>query len=161
MSRYKHKCIRITSYSQRVKQQKRHKVWNKGIKTMQLLILTIYSNERLYISCQKHIVDSLLLSSRCKTNYMKNYSLLHAHFTGELKDVENLFLENAYSENFMFWNDICCRYTLWLPLCIGYRSYITIIKELNGTSAASEPLNFFIIVIYNLWPTYSFLLPSH
>ena len=25
-------------------------------------------------------------------------------------------------------------------------------------SAASEPLNFFIIVIYDLWPTYSFLL---
>ena len=30
-----------------------------------------------------------------------------------------------------------------------------------GTSAASEPLYFFIIVIYDLWPTYSFLLPSH
>ena len=27
-----------------------------------------------------------------------------------------------------------------------------------GTSAASEPLNFFIIVIYDLRPTYSFLL---
>ena len=26
-----------------------------------------------------------------------------------------------------------------------------------GTSAVSEPLNFFIIVIYDLWPTYSFL----
>ena len=25
-----------------------------------------------------------------------------------------------------------------------------------GTSAASEPLNLFIIVIYYLWPTYSF-----
>ena len=27
-----------------------------------------------------------------------------------------------------------------------------------GTSAGSEPLNFFIIVIYDLGPTYSFLL---
>ena len=27
-----------------------------------------------------------------------------------------------------------------------------------GTSAASEPLNFFIIVICDLWPTYSVLL---
>ena len=27
-----------------------------------------------------------------------------------------------------------------------------------GTCAASEPLNFFIYVIYDLWPTYSFLL---
>ena len=26
-----------------------------------------------------------------------------------------------------------------------------------GTSAACEPLNFFIIVIYDPWPTYSFL----
>ena len=30
-----------------------------------------------------------------------------------------------------------------------------------GTSAASEPLNSFIIVIYDLWPTYSFLLFFH
>ena len=28
-----------------------------------------------------------------------------------------------------------------------------------GTSAASEPLNSFVIVIYDLWPTYSFLPP--
>ena len=27
-----------------------------------------------------------------------------------------------------------------------------------GKSAASEPPDFFIIVIYDLWPTYSFLL---
>ena len=30
-----------------------------------------------------------------------------------------------------------------------------------GISAASEPLNFFKIVIYDLWPTYSFLLLFH
>ena len=30
-----------------------------------------------------------------------------------------------------------------------------------GTSAASEPLNSFIIVIYDLWPTYFFLLLFH
>ena len=28
-----------------------------------------------------------------------------------------------------------------------------------GTNAASEPLYFIIIVIYDLWPTFSFLLP--
>ena len=27
------------------------------------------------------------------------------------------------------------------------------------TSAASEPLNFFIIVLYDLWPTYCFSVP--
>ena len=30
-----------------------------------------------------------------------------------------------------------------------------------GTSAASEPLNFFIILIYDLRPTFSFLLLFH
>ena len=30
-----------------------------------------------------------------------------------------------------------------------------------GTSTVSEPLDFFIIVIYDLWPTYSFLLLFH
>ena len=35
-------------------------------------------------------------------------------------------------------------------ICIGYRSYITIIKELSGNELASEPLNCFIIVIYDL-----------
>ena len=28
-----------------------------------------------------------------------------------------------------------------------------------GTSAANESLNFFLIVIHDLWPTYSFLFP--
>ena len=43
--------------------------------------------------------------------------------------------------------------------CIGYRSNITSIKEISGNKLASEPLNFFIIVIYDLLPTYNFLLP--
>ena len=30
-----------------------------------------------------------------------------------------------------------------------------------GASAASEPRNFFMIVVYDLWPTYSFLLLLH
>ena len=44
----------------------------------------------------------------------------------------------------------------FLAACISH------CKTLNnpGTSVASEPLNFFIIVIYDLWPTYSFLLSS-
>ena len=44
-------------------------------------------------------------------------------------------------------------------LSIGYRSYITIIKELSGTSAASEPDNCFIIVTYDLYDC--FLLIFH
>ena len=47
----------------------------------------------LMISCQKHKIDSLLLSLRCITNYMKTCSFLHAHFTESLKMVENLFIE--------------------------------------------------------------------
>ena len=39
---------------------------------------------------------------------------------------------------------------LFQPIGIGYRSYITIIKELSGKSPASEPLYFFVIVIYDL-----------
>ena len=41
-------------------------------------------------------------------------------------------------------------------LFIGHTSYNTIMKEL---SVAREPLSFFIIVICDLWPTYTFLLP--
>ena len=33
---------------------------------------------------------------------------------------------------------------------IGYRSYITIIEELSGNERSECPLNFFIIVIYDL-----------
>ena len=41
---------------------------------------TIYSHETYQDNCQKHKIDSLLLSSRCMKNYMKNCSFLHAHF---------------------------------------------------------------------------------
>ena len=41
---------------------------------------------------------------------------------------------------------------------VGYKSNITIINEFSGTSVASEQFNLFIIVIYDLLPTYSFLL---
>ena len=40
-------------------------------------------------------------------------------------------------------------------MLIGDRSYVTIMKEL------SEPLNSFIIVIYDIRPTYSFPLLFH
>ena len=38
--------------------------------------------ELLKISCQKHNIDSLLLSSRCMTNYMKGCSYLHINESG-------------------------------------------------------------------------------
>ena len=41
--------------------------------------LAIKSRKHLKISCQKYKIDSLLLSPRCMTNYMKSCSFLHAH----------------------------------------------------------------------------------
>ena len=51
--------------------------------------LTIYSNS----TSQEHRICSLLLSSRCMTNYMKTCSFLHANFTKTIKVFENLFLK--------------------------------------------------------------------
>ena len=45
--------------------------------------LAIYSHgtsRDTFVSYQKHKIDSLLLSSRCMTNYMKSCSFLHVHF---------------------------------------------------------------------------------
>ena len=59
--------------------------------------------------------DSLVQSSRYKTIYIKTYSFLHARFSELIKVVENL-LRKAYVETLNYWKDICCRYTLELPL---------------------------------------------
>ena len=59
------------------------------------------------ISCQKHKRGSLLLSSRYKTNYIKTYSFLHAHFSGTMKVVKNLS-RKAYGETLNYWKDIYC-----------------------------------------------------
>ena len=67
--------------------------------------LAIYSHETSQdISCQKHKIDSLLLSSSCMTNYMKSCSFLHAHFFELIEVVENLFkkklmVKNSFIEN--------------------------------------------------------------
>ena len=54
------------------------------------------------ISCLKNKIDSLLLSSRCMTNYMKSCSFLHAHFFESMKVVETLLktlmLKNSFIE---------------------------------------------------------------
>ena len=81
--------------------------------TMQLPC-KIASNEMSQISCQKHNICSLLLSSRYKTNYIKTCSFLHAHFNGTMKEVENLS-RKAYGETLNYWKGIYCRYTLELP----------------------------------------------
>ena len=44
-----------------------------------------------------------------------------------------------------------CHNNLTLFYSIGYRSYITIIKELSGKERRSGPLNFFIILIYMIY----------
>ena len=70
--------------------------------------------KHLKISCQKHKIDSLSLSPRCITNYMKSCSFLHAHFFEEMTVVENLF-KKAYGEKLIYWKNICYRYTFELP----------------------------------------------
>ena len=70
--------------------------------------LAKYTIKHLKISCQKHKLDRLFLSSRCMTTYMKSCSFIHAHFF-ELMIV-------VYGVKLIYWKDICCRYTLELPL---------------------------------------------
>ena len=55
--------------------------------------------KHLKISCQKHKIDSLLLSSRCMTNCMKICSFLHAHLIELMKVVENLFKKKLMVKN--------------------------------------------------------------
>ena len=55
--------------------------------------------KHLKISCQKHKIDSLLLSSRCMTNYMKSCSFLRAHFFELMKVVENLLKKKLLVKN--------------------------------------------------------------
>ena len=42
------------------------------------------------------------------TNYIKTCSILLAHFTETMKEVEILFSKKAYGEQLIFWKDICC-----------------------------------------------------
>ena len=69
------------------------------------------------MSCQKHKIGSLLLSSRYKTNYINTCSFLHAHFSGTMKVVENLS-RKASGETFSYWKDIYCRCTLGLYMLL-------------------------------------------
>ena len=81
--------------------------------TTQLLIITQYTPmKHLKISCQKHKMYSLLLSSRYMTNYMKTNSFLHAHFTETMKIVcfKKLMVISSFIEK------PCCRNTLKVPL---------------------------------------------
>ena len=62
--------------------------------------------KHLKISCQKHKIDSLLLSSRCMTNYIKSCSFLHVHFFDLMKvqEVFHVYLnkfENAVTHLFL------------------------------------------------------------
>ena len=51
------------------------------------------------MSSQRHKRGSLLLSSRCMTNYVKTCSFLHAHCTETMKVVENLFQRELMMKN--------------------------------------------------------------
>ena len=66
--------------------------------------LAISTNGMSQISCQRHKIGSLLLSPMYKTNCIKTCSFLHAHFSGTMKDVENL-LRTAYGETLNYWKD--------------------------------------------------------
>ena len=59
--------------------------------------------QHLKISCQKHKIGCLLLSSRYKTNYMymKTCLFLHAHFTETMK-VLDIFFKKAYGEKLIY-----------------------------------------------------------
>ena len=68
-----------------------------------------------------------------------------------------MFREQKFQRNEQSWpqqrhaNKLGVQVKLHFQLvCIGYRTYITIIKELVGTSAACEQLNTFTNVIYDL-----------
>ena len=52
--------------------------------------------KHLKLSCQKHRIDSLLLSFKCMTNDIKNCSFLHAHIFELMKVVENLFKKSLW-----------------------------------------------------------------
>ena len=51
----------------------------KMLTTTQLAIYQYTPMKHRKLSCQKHKIDSLLLLSRCMTNYMKSCSFLHAY----------------------------------------------------------------------------------
>ena len=53
------------------------------------------------LSCQKHKIDSLLLSSRCMTNYIKRCLFLHAYFFEFMKVVENLLKKHMVKNSFI------------------------------------------------------------
>ena len=54
------------------------------------------------ISCQYYKIDNLLLSSRCRLNYMKMCSCLHAHYTETLKNSWEVCEKKAYGEKHSF-----------------------------------------------------------
>ena len=54
-------------------------IFNGILTTTQLAIKQYTPMKHLKISCQNHKIDSLLLTSRGVTTYMKSCSFLHAH----------------------------------------------------------------------------------
>ena len=79
--------------------------------------------KHLKISFQKHKISSLLLLSKCMTNYMKT-SFLHAHFTETMEKVENLFYKSKLIVNSSFIEKTYVVGTHWnclteaIPRCI-------------------------------------------
>ena len=96
-------CVRLLDYKTDCDSENQIEDQNeiKELTTTQLAILQYTPMKHLKISCQKHKIDSLLLPSRCMTNYMKRCSFLHAHFFELMKVVENLF-KKAYGEKLIY-----------------------------------------------------------
>ena len=117
--------------------------------------------KHLKISCQKHKIDSLLLSSRCMTNFISTCSFLKI-----MKVVEDLF-KKAYGEKLIYWKDICCRYTLELPhrdnSNLYLQHYVTENKEGNYLEIdifqVSCPLSLPLLNIPNCQSVLKFLSP--
>ena len=77
--------------------------------------LAIYSNETSQDRLSEALIDNLLLSSRCMTNYMKICSFLHPHFTETMKVVANLFFKKS-----LWWNNyLLKRHMLYVHIGIA------------------------------------------
>ena len=85
--------------------------------------------KHLAISCQKHKIGSLLLSSRCMTNYMKTCSFLHAHFAETNKVVDNLFEKSLWCKK----NSFISNRVLWVHIGIAYMKQFQCVPSAYAT----------------------------
>ena len=88
---------------------------------------------------------------------MLNWQLRGCKLQNSAEKYLKLLTTISHRNGYLLQLEMYILWTLKSILLTGIRSYITIIKKLSGNERSSKPLNFFIIVIHDLWPTYSFL----